>query len=124
MLINDVRQRLICIFYLYHSRLKMLNLVSLELRRLRADLLLVYKILFCLLHTNTETLFTLRAHAQLRGHQYMLEKQRCTNSIRHMFFCNRVVNIWNSLPSDTTDFSSLLKFRRSVSSEYLLSTAN
>ena len=30
----------------YHSRLKMLNLDSLELRRLRADLLLVYKILF------------------------------------------------------------------------------
>ena len=53
-----------------HSRLKMLNLHSLELRRLRADLLLVYKILFGLLHTNTETLFTLRAHAQLRGHQY------------------------------------------------------
>jgi len=50
----------------------------------------------------------------------ILEKQRCTNSIRHMFFCNRVVNIWNSLPySDTTDFSSLLKFRRSVSNEYL-----
>ena len=48
----------------YHSRLKMLNLDSLELRRLRADLLLVYKILFGLLHTNTEALFTLRAHAQ------------------------------------------------------------
>jgi len=48
----------------YHSRLKMLNLDSLELRRLRADLL------FGVLHTNTETLFTLRAHAQLRGHRY------------------------------------------------------
>jgi len=60
----------------YHSRLKMLNLDSLELRRLRSDLLLVYKILFGLLQTNTEALFTLRAHAQLRGHQYMLEKQR------------------------------------------------
>ena len=30
----------------YHSRLKALNLDSLELRRLRADLLLTYKILF------------------------------------------------------------------------------
>jgi len=39
-------------------------------------------------------------------------------SVRHVF-CNRVANIWNSLPSDTTDFSSLLKFRRSVSNEYL-----
>ena len=67
------------------------------------------------------SLFTLRAHAQLRRHRYMLEKQRCTNSIRHTFFCNRIVivNIWNSLPSDTTDFSSFLKFRRSFSNEYL-----
>jgi len=50
----------------------MLNLDILELRRLRADLLLVYKILFGLLHTNNEALFTLRAHAQLRGHRYTL----------------------------------------------------
>jgi len=48
----------------------MLNLDSLELRRLHGDLLLVYKILFGLLHTNTEAFFTLRAHAQLRGHRY------------------------------------------------------
>jgi len=34
-------------------------------------------------------------------------------------FCNRIINIWNGLPSDTTDFSSFLKFRRSVSNEYL-----
>jgi len=43
----------------YHSRLKMLNVDSLELRRLRADLLLVYNILLGLLHTNTESLFLL-----------------------------------------------------------------
>jgi len=35
---------------LYHSRLKALNLENLELRRLRADLLLVYKILFGLVY--------------------------------------------------------------------------
>ena len=73
----------------------MLNLGSLELRRLRADLLLVYNILFGLLHTNIEALFTLRAHAQLRGHRYMLEKQRCTTPPDTCVFCNRVVNIWN-----------------------------
>ena len=38
----------------YHSRLKALNLESLELRRLRADLLLAYKILFGLLRVNTK----------------------------------------------------------------------
>ena len=38
----------------YHSRLKVLNLESLELRRLRADLLLAYKILFGLLRVNSD----------------------------------------------------------------------
>ena len=37
----------------YHSRLKALNLESLELRRLRADLLLAYKILFGLLRVDS-----------------------------------------------------------------------
>jgi len=38
----------------YHSRLKALNFESLELRRLRADLLLAYKILFHLLCLNSD----------------------------------------------------------------------
>ena len=38
----------------YHSRLKALNLESLELRRLRADLLLAYKIFFGLLRVNSD----------------------------------------------------------------------
>ena len=41
----------------YHSRLKALNLESLQLRRLRADLLLAYKILFGLLRVNSDKFF-------------------------------------------------------------------
>jgi len=54
----------------YYSRLKKLNLKSLELRRLRADLTLVYKILFGVIHT----LISLRNQPQLRGHNYTLNK--------------------------------------------------
>jgi len=55
--------------------------------------------------------------AELRGHRYMLSNG--TNSTRHVFFCNRIVNIWNSLSSDTTDFSSFLKFIEDQLFEYL-----
>jgi len=44
----------------YHSRLKALNLESLELRKLRADLLLAYKIFFGLLRVNTVIYFSLQ----------------------------------------------------------------
>jgi len=60
----------------YYSRLKELQLESLELRQLRTDLLTVYKILFGLLNTSTDVFFTLRAHAHLRGHPYTLDKHR------------------------------------------------
>jgi len=63
--------------------------------------------------------FTLRAHAHLRGHPYTLDKQRCTNSVRQSFYCNRIVNMWNNLPGDTADFSSFQMFRKTLSNDYL-----
>ena len=110
----------------YYSRLKKLNLESLELRRLRADLTLVYKILFGVIHTKSDRLFSLRDQPQLRGHNYTLNKPRCYSQTRQRFFNIRVINLWNSLPADSTDFSSLHKFCASVGSGYLVSfcTAN
>ena len=64
----------------YYSRLRTLSLESLELRRVRADLILVYKIVFGLLSVTSEAFFTLRAQSQLRGHPYILNKQRCSSS--------------------------------------------
>src|SRR5664279_893447 len=43
----------------YHQRLVALDLESLEIRRLRFDLLLTYKILFGLIGLNTEVFFCL-----------------------------------------------------------------
>ena len=102
----------------YHSRLKALNLESLELRRLRADLLLAYKILFGLLRVNCDNFFTPRNQSQLRGHA-MLHKQRCFSSNRRNFFSIRIVSMWNSLPAETTDFSGLDKFNNYVSNMFL-----
>jgi len=45
----------------YHSRLTRLGLASLEVRRLRADILLVYKILFGMVRVNSNEFFTLFA---------------------------------------------------------------
>ena len=69
----------------YYSRLKMLNLESLELRRMRADLILVYKIVFGLLCVTSNAFFIPRAQPQLRGHPYTLSKQRCFSSVMLTF---------------------------------------
>jgi len=44
----------------YYSRLRMLSLESLELRRLRTDELLVYKILFGSVRLSSNEFFTLK----------------------------------------------------------------
>jgi len=49
------------------------------------DLLLVYKILFGLLRVNSDIFFTPRNKSQLRGHAYMLHKQRCFTFNRRNF---------------------------------------
>ena len=47
-------------FMTYYSRLKRLNLEGLEIRPLRADGLLVHRILFGLINIDSSVLFTLR----------------------------------------------------------------
>ena len=38
------------------------------------------------------------------GRKYKLFKPRCTASIRQKFFVDRVINVWNELPS-TVNFT-------------------
>jgi len=60
------------------------------------------------------TFFELRSTKTTRGHPYKLFKHQCTSNVRSSFFTERVVNIWNCLPSDTVDFFSLTAFKRTV----------
>jgi len=45
------------------------------------------------------------------GHPYKLFKRQCVCTVRSSFFTERVVNIWNCLPSDTVDLSPLTAFK-------------
>ena len=64
----------------YYSRLQVLGLESLDIRRLRTDVLLVYRIMFGTVCLNSNEFFTLRNQPHLRGHKYVIIKQRCTNT--------------------------------------------
>ena len=80
----------------YHSRLTRLGLASLEVTRLRADILLVYKILFGMVQVNSNEFFTLRNQPHLRGHKYVINNHRSFNTRRVNYFSNRIVNLWNN----------------------------
>jgi len=78
----------------YGESLSVLNLQSLELRRLQYDLHWCYKILFGLVCVNSDEFFKLSA-TNARGHPYKLHKQRSYHSARLYFFSERIINIWN-----------------------------
>ena len=106
----------------YFQRLRKLGIESLESRRLRADLIIVYKILFGLTAVNPSDLFTLSRGTSkgLRGHKYKLERAKCrTNIVRHNF-AFRIVPAWNNLPADTTNFNSLHSFKLSLKTSYIV----
>src|SRR5664279_1319124 len=72
----------------YEDRLKHLKLPSLELRRLHADLVYCYKIIFGYIND----FFTLNSSAVTRGHAYKIYKHQNASSLRRSFFSERVVN--------------------------------
>jgi len=90
----------------YCDRLTKLGLCTPE-----QDLLYCYKIVFGLVNVNFDGFFALSTKS--RGHKYKLFKPRCTASTRQKFFVDRVINVWNALPS-TTNFASLNVFRNSI----------
>ena len=97
----------------YAERLQYLSIPSLELRRLHLDLLFCYKIVFGLVDINFSDFFEFCATNGTRGHAYKLFKSHCNSGVRSQFFAERVVKVWNSLPT-STNFDTLHVFRQSI----------
>ena len=98
----------------YAERLKRLDLITLELRRLHMDLTMCYKIVFKLIDLNFDDFFKFSPSSSTRGHPYKLYRQRGDITARENFFSQRVVNIWNNLSDKTVDFTSLNSFNRTI----------
>ena len=68
-----------------------------------------------------QSLWFLDFHNCADGHPYTRCKQRCSTSVMRTCVSIRAISMRNYLPVNTTNFSSLSHFNKTVSSAYLLS---
>ena len=99
----------------YEERLKSLGLPSLEYRRLRGDMIEVYKIL----HENydpssTRSLLTKADSTLTRGHDLKLTKKATNTRNYQHFFTNRVTNMWNSLSQEAVSAGTQNAFKNQL----------
>jgi hypothetical protein len=94
----------------YENRLRILNLTTLETRRLRGDLIEVFKI-FKGFDNLDPTMFFELSTAPTRGHSLKLIKPRCRLDIRKFSFTHRVIDAWNSLDDNIVACDSINSFK-------------
>ena len=87
----------------YSERLLCTGLESLEKRRIRGDLIQVFKMLKDENKVDFSKYFILQDSNRTRGHSYKLFKERSHLDLRKNFFSQRVVNTWNNLPQAVVD---------------------
>ena len=94
----------------YEKRLECVNLTTLEMRRERADMLEVYKIMNGMEGLVEKDFFT-RDLSGRRGHSFKLYKKRVNLDIAKYSFGNRVCTSWNSLTEDIVTSQSINIFK-------------
>nr|CAD2180646.1 unnamed protein product [Meloidogyne enterolobii] len=93
----------------YDRRLDMLNLEPLYLRRFKIDLITLYKIVFRHTNINPLELFTFNQRPS-RKHSYIINIPHKTSKT-HNSFTNRIIKIWNSLPKEALNNSTITSFK-------------
>lgn len=95
----------------YEIRVKRAGLITLERRRLRGDLIEVFKLINGFDRIDYRNFFQLVNNSRTRGHRFKLVKVRTRLDIRNKFFSQRVVNTWNQLPAHVVEADTINSFK-------------
>ena len=102
----------------YFHRLETLNLETLEIRRVKQDLILIYKILNNLIDLDFDKFFTFNPALNLyslRRHKFYIQHSHMPEtSVRNNFFSYRIINTWNNLPEVVVSQKSLSLFKNKL----------
>ena len=106
----------------YEDRLKALarDLIPLEKRRERGDLIETYKLLNGIEKINYQKFFQMSEVEATRGHNKKLYKPSLKKNLacRKNFYSQRVINSWNVLPDHVVNATSTSKFKEELDSHW------
>ena len=90
-----------------------MKLTTLETKRLRGDLIEVFKMFRGFDNLDPSLFFELNS-APTRGHSLKLVKPRCRLDVRKFSFAHRVIDLWNSLDDNIIACDSLNSFKNRI----------
>ena len=100
----------------YGNRLRYLKIFSLKGRRIRGDLIQMYKIFQGLDEVNKEKLLPMAVYRGTRNQDLKLRRRYSRTDIRKHTFTNRTVEVWNTLPAEVKNAPSLNAFKNRIDS--------
>ena len=101
----------------YEHRLQTLKITTLETRRMRADMLQMFRILKGIDKVESKNFFNLNQlprSSTLRGHNYKITKNRFHKDLGKFSFKNRTINTWNKLPQHIINSESINIFKNKI----------
>ena len=99
----------------YEERLSKLKLPSLEYRRIRGDMIETFKFTHDYYDKKASgDLLKLTKNSNTKTNGYKLDKVSFKTTQYQNFFTNRVVNLWNSLPSHIVNSASVNMFKNKI----------
>lgn len=98
----------------YNGRLSVLGLERLELRRIRADLTMCFKIVHRLVDIPFDMFFKFAGSTSTRGHPLKLLYPDARINARAHAFPVRIVSLWNRLPANIVLPANLKQFKMAI----------
>ncbi len=103
----------------YEDRLRKLNLPTLRYRRLRGEMIEIYKIMNEIYDPEVSQIFEKRMKSSTRGHQHKIYKRYARLNVRKNSFGFRNVDVWNNLSEAVVAAPSLPIFEKRLDKQWL-----
>ena len=98
----------------YEERLSRMELSTLEERRVRGDMITMFKITHGVDILDREDLITMASSNYLRGHQMKIVKDTCTSDIKKYSFPYRSIEKWNKLSVEVVCAASVSQMKEKL----------